>query len=40
MQRIPVAGYGTHANIRLECSDAGPARLANFLIHYELADVG
>jgi len=40
MQRVPVAGYGTHANIRLECVDAAPARLANFIIHYELADVG
>src|SRR5882672_5208837 len=40
MQRVVCEGYGTHANIRLECTDASAARLSNFIVHYELADVG
>jgi len=40
MQRITLAGSGTHASIRLECDDAGPARLSNFILHYELGDAG
>lgn len=40
MQRITLDGYGTHANIRLECDTAEAARLSNFILHYELADVG
>ena len=40
MQRIPLNGYGTHASILLENDLAEEARLSNFILHYELADVG
>jgi len=40
MQRIALEGYGTHASIKFENDNAEDARLCNFIIHFELADVG
>jgi hypothetical protein len=33
--RIPVAGYGTHVGLKLTSSDAGYAKLANAIVHYD-----
>lgn len=40
MQRISLAGFGTHANIRFQSDNAAVARLSSFMLHYELADAG
>lgn len=39
-ERVTVQTRGTHASVRLECIDDTPSRLSNFVLHYELADVG
>ena len=33
--RIPVSGYGTHVGLKLTNSDAGYAKLANAIVHYD-----
>jgi hypothetical protein len=33
--RIPVAGYGTHIGLKLTNSNAGYAKLANAIVHYD-----
>ena len=38
LNRIAASGMGTHFGVRMTCTDTGYARLANFIVHYELDD--
>ncbi|CAB4182888.1 hypothetical protein UFOVP1533_28 [uncultured Caudovirales phage] len=38
LNRIAAAGMGTHFGVRMTCDSSGYARLANFIVHYELND--
>ena len=38
LNRIAASGMGTHFGVRMTCNSAGYARLANFIVHYELND--
>ena len=38
LSRIAASGMGTHFGVRMTCNSNGYARLANFIIHYELND--
>ena len=40
MGRIPLSAYSTHIALRLECSEAGAAKLGNLAVHYNGSESG